>query len=199
MRRREGEDRLLTLPNVITSIRLCLIPVFVWLLFGRDNQAGAAFLLAFLGSTDWVDGTVARKFDQVSNLGKILDPVADRLLLGTAVICILLKGAVPAVIAIPVVGREVLVSVAVLVLAAMGAKRIDVTWAGKMATFANMVAFPLFLLAHDPKFSLRTPTRAIAWVVSLIGIGFGYYSLAKYVPIGKTALREGRAARDAKT
>jgi len=190
---------LLTLPNVITSIRLCLIPVFVWLLFGRDDQAGAAFLLAFLGSTDWVDGTVARKFDQVSNLGKILDPVADRLLLGTAVICILVKGAVPAVIAIPVVGREILVSLAVLVLAALGAKRIDVTWAGKMATFANMVAFPLFLLAHDPAFSLRGPTRAVAWIISIIGIGFGYYSLAKYVPIGMAALREGRAARDAKT
>lgn len=190
---------MLTLPNVITSIRLCLIPVFVWLLFGRHNRAGAAVMLAALGSTDWVDGTVARRFDQVSNLGKILDPVADRVLLGTAVICILVDGAVPAVIAIPVVAREVLVSVAVLVLAALGAKRIDVTWAGKMATFANMVAFPLFLLSHDQAFSLRDPARAVAFAVALLGIGFGYYSLAKYVPIGKAALREGRAERQSET
>ncbi len=186
---------MLTVPNIITSVRLCLIPVFVWLLFGRDNRAGAAVMLAALGATDWVDGAVARKFNQVSNLGKILDPVADRLLLGTGVICILIDGAVPAVVAIPVVGREVLVSLAVLALAALGAKRIDVTWAGKMATFANMVAFPLFLLSHDEAFSLRGPARAIAWTVALVGIGFGYYSLAKYVPIGKAALREGRAGR----
>lgn len=186
---------MLTAPNVITSIRLCLIPVFVWLLFGRHNRAGAAVMLAALGSTDWVDGTVARRFNQVSELGKILDPVADRLLLGTAVICILVDGAVPAVVAIPVVAREILVSAAVLILAAMGAKRIDVTWAGKMATFANMVAFPLFLLSHDQAFGWRSPAKAVAWVVALIGIGFGYYSLAKYVPIGKEALREGRASR----
>jgi len=185
----------LTVPNIITTIRLTLIPVFVWLLFGRHNRAGAAVMLAALGSTDWVDGTVARRFNQVSNLGKILDPVADRLLLGTAVICILVDGAVPAVIAIPVVAREVLVSLAVLVLAAMGAKRIDVTWAGKMATFANMVAFPLFLLSHDHAFSLRGPAKAVAWVVALIGLGFGYYSLVKYVPIGRAALEEGRASR----
>ncbi len=185
----------MTVPNVITSIRLLLIPVFVWLLFGRHNRAGAAVMLAALGSTDWVDGTVARRFNQVSNLGKILDPVADRLLLGTAVICILVDGAVPAVVAIPVVAREVLVSLAVLVLAAMGAKRIDVTWAGKMATFANMVAFPLFLLSHDQAFSLRGPAKAVALVVALIGLGFGYYSLVKYVPIGRKALEEGRASR----
>src|SRR4051794_37335160 len=65
MSRREGEDRLLTVPNLITSIRLALIPVFVWLLFGRHNRAGAAVMLAALGSTDWVDGTVARRFNQV--------------------------------------------------------------------------------------------------------------------------------------
>jgi phosphatidylglycerophosphate synthase len=85
--------------------------------------------------------------------------------------------------------------VAVLVLAAMGAKRIDVTWAGKMATFANMVAFPLFLLSHDHAYGWRGPTRIAAVIISLVGIGFGYYSLAKYVPIGKAALRDGRASR----
>ncbi|MEA3056116.1 MAG: hypothetical protein QOD30_1548, partial [Actinomycetota bacterium] len=74
-------DRVWTIPNVISVIRLLLIPVFVYLLFGRDNRAAAASLLAFLGATDWVDGYIARHFDQTSTLGKILDPTADRLLL----------------------------------------------------------------------------------------------------------------------
>src|SRR4051794_6628291 len=71
---RTGEDRIVTIPNVISVVRLCCIPVFLWLLFGRDDQLAAAGLLAVLGATDWVDGYVARHYDQVSTLGKVLDP-----------------------------------------------------------------------------------------------------------------------------
>ncbi len=73
-------SRILTVPNVITLVRLACLPLYLWLLLGRDNNAAAAVLLAALGATDWVDGYVARHFNQVSELGKILDPVADRLL-----------------------------------------------------------------------------------------------------------------------
>src|ERR1700683_3705636 len=96
-RRRVGEDRLLSLPNVVTSARLVLVPVFVWLLAQphRRDWFTAAILLAALGSTDWVDGHLARRLDQVTTLGKILDPTADRVLLATATIGILAVGAVP--------------------------------------------------------------------------------------------------------
>ena len=77
----EGEDRLLTVPNLFTLLRLLCIPVFLWLLFGAENYLAAAGLLALLGATDWVDGWVARRYGQVSNFGKMFDPTVDRLLL----------------------------------------------------------------------------------------------------------------------
>src|SRR5437764_13461216 len=123
-------------------VRLACVPLFLWLLFGRDNRVAAALLLGALGATDWLDGYVARHFHQVSTLGKVLDPVADRVLLVVGVIAIMIDGSAPAVIAWLTIVREVLISVAVLVLAALGAKRIDVQWAGKAATLGLMFAFP---------------------------------------------------------
>ena len=85
----------LTVPNVVTAVRLLCIPLFIYLLFGAHLQTWAALLLALLGITDWVDGYVARRFNQVSAFGKILDPVADRILMLTAVISVAWVGAVP--------------------------------------------------------------------------------------------------------
>jgi cardiolipin synthase len=193
--RSPGDDRIVTIPNLLSVIRLCLIPVFVWLLFGRHSRSGAALLLGILGATDWVDGYVARRFDQVSNVGKVLDPTADRLLLGVAVISIMIDGSVPALVAWPVIVREVVVAGGVLALAAMGARRIDVTWAGKAGTFALMVAFPLFLLGNDNDFGGHTVARVLAWVTAAVGLCFSYYAAASYVPVARQALTEGRADR----
>src|SRR6478736_3028572 len=133
-----GEDRILTVPNLITLVRLSCLPLFVWLLLGEENQVAAALLLGALGATDWVDGYVARHFGQVSTLGKVLDPVADRLLFFTALVTIIVSGDAPLWFCIAVLVREVIVAVATLVLAAMGARRIDVTWFGKAGTFGLM-------------------------------------------------------------
>src|ERR1700733_13884536 len=110
--RRVGEDRILSLPNVVTTARLVLVPVFVWLLIQPHHRDwfAAAVLLAALGSTDWLDGQLARRLDQVTNLGKVLDPTADRVLLVTAVVGILAVGAVPTPIAIIAITREALVA-----------------------------------------------------------------------------------------
>ena len=118
----------LTVPNLITMVRLLCLPVFVWLVFGAKQQTAAAILLAVLGATDWVDGYVARRFHQVSTVGKVLDPTADRLLVGTAVIVIIVHGAVPLWFGVVTLAREVLVGLMVLVLAGLGAARIDVLW-----------------------------------------------------------------------
>ena len=91
-------SRVLTVPNVVTVVRLLCLPVFLWLLFGRDQVVAAAVLLAVLGVTDFVDGYVARHFDQVSELGKVLDPTADRLLFIVGVGGIIIDGAVAAVV-----------------------------------------------------------------------------------------------------
>jgi len=121
----ERDARIVTLPNAITLVRLVCIPVFVWLLSDHQDIAAAA-LLAVLGASDWVDGWIARRFDQGSDLGKVMDPVADRVLLLTAAVALVVVGAVPAVVGILVLAREIVISIAVLALAAKGARRIDV-------------------------------------------------------------------------
>ncbi|HEV2767459.1 MAG TPA: CDP-alcohol phosphatidyltransferase family protein [Acidimicrobiales bacterium] len=185
--RRTGEERILTLPNAITTARLAAIPLFVWLLFGKGDRAAAAILLAVLGSTDWVDGFVARRYDQVSELGKVLDPLADRLLLGVAVVSILIDGSVPLIVAVLALVREAVVAVAALVLAAMGVRRIDVTLLGKAATFCLMASFPLFL-ASASTLSWAGVARVLAWIVVVPGLVLSYVSAAAYVPLAKQAL-----------
>ena len=194
-----SEDRILTIPNVLSVIRLLCVPVFLWLLFSADEPLAAAWLLAALGATDWVDGYIARHFNQVSNLGKILDPVADRILLLTAVVALMIDGAVPVGVAVLSLVREGLVTIAVLVLAALGAKRIDVTWYGKAGTFAVMFAFPLFLLGSVDDGPWSTFGQVAAWCCAIPGLILGYIALAAYVPLAIRALRDGRDGRRSAT
>jgi cardiolipin synthase len=193
--RRTGEDRILSLPNVVTTIRLVLVPLFVWLLVqpGHRDWFAAAVLLAVLGSTDWVDGQLARRLDQVTNLGKVLDPTADRVLLLTAVVGILAAGAVPGPVAIIALSREGLVAVAAVCLALAGARRIDVTLIGKAGTFGLMSAFPLFLAGHSTV-GWHHVALVLAWVAAIIGLVLGWVSLIVYIPMARRALAEGRAA-----
>ena len=190
----DGLDRILTAPNVITMVRLLCIPIFLWLLFGAHQQTAAAILLAVLGATDWVDGFVARRYGQVSTFGKVLDPTADRMLVGTAVISIMVYGAVPLWFGIATIAREVLVSVMVLLLASLGAARIDVLWVGKAGTFGLMFAYPTFLLGYGTA-SWQEPIRVIAWVTGLIGLALAWWAAGSYIGPARRALREGRAAR----
>jgi cardiolipin synthase (CMP-forming) len=182
----------LTLPNLITLARLACLPVFLWLLFGKEDRAAAAALLAVLGITDWVDGYLARHLGQVSELGKILDPVADRLLFFVGAGGILIDGSVPAWFAVIVLVREALVGGATIVLALLGARRIDVTWFGKAGTFGLMIAFPLFLASHSD-LSWADTAGVLAWVAGIPGLALSLYAAVLYVPLARRALREGRA------
>jgi cardiolipin synthase len=185
----QGEDRVLTIPNALSLGRLACVPVFVWLMFGRRNRVAAAVLLGSLGVTDWVDGYVARRFNQVSTVGKVLDPTADRVLLVTGILAILVDGAVPRWVGWLAVSREVTVGVGAASLAAMGARRVDVQWAGKCGTFGLMCAFPLFLLSHADNFRWRREARAMAWPCALIGLACSWYSVPGYLRLGRDALR----------
>lgn len=188
----EGLGRVLTAPNVISLVRLLCIPVFLWLLFGLHRQTLAAVLLAVLGTTDWIDGYVARRYHQVSTLGKILDPAADRILVGTAVIAVIVHGAVPLWFGLATLIREVLVSVMVLLLASLGAARINVLRVGKAGTFGLMFAYPGFLISYGSA-AWQGPLRVVAWVCGAVGLTLAWIAAAAYVKPARDALRAGRS------
>lgn len=188
-----GEDRVFTVPNALSLVRLACVPWFLYLLFGSEphNRYGAALLLAVLGCTDWVDGWIARHWNQVSTVGKVLDPTADRIMLIAGVGGILIDGSAPVWVGIAVLVREALVALAVVALAALGARRIDVQWAGKAGTFACMVAFPLFLTSHSTAGWADT-AGILAWLTVIPGLALGWYAAITYVPMARRALAEGR-------
>jgi cardiolipin synthase len=194
-----SSTRVWTIPNLISVLRLACVPVFLWLLWGKDEPIAAAALLAVLGATDWVDGYIARHFDQGSELGKILDPTADRVLLLAAAVALLVEDlSTPINILLWIVlVREIIIAVATIALGLAGARRIDVVWAGKAGTLALMFSLPLFLLADAFHGFWHGLFLLAAWCFAVAGVGLGYYAVAKYIPAAREALREGRATRPA--
>ncbi len=184
----DSTNRIVTVPNAITLLRIACLPVFCWVLFGLNDRAGAAILLGALGATDWVDGWVARRFNQTSALGEIMDPVADRLLFFVGIIAIAVDGSAPLVLCVLVLAREAAVSVATLVLAAMGAQRVSVTWIGKTGAFVLMFAFPLFLMSNADVPGTQWWELA-AWICGISGTVIAYVSALGYIPLARQALR----------
>jgi cardiolipin synthase len=195
----ETDAGLWTWPNVVTAVRLLLLPVFLWLLFSTNHRALAAWLLAFLGATDWIDGYLARALRQVSNIGKVLDPVADRLLVMVALVSVAAAAGVPWWFAIATLVRELIVSTLTLLLAALGAARINVLWWGKVSTFALMTCYPMFLLTTNPHHrALSTwqhDFRDATWVIGLTGLALAWIVLFGYIKPALAALRAGRQGR----
>lgn len=186
---------MLTLPNAVTVVRIGCIPVFVWLLTRHDRSGwlAAAVLLAVLGVTDGVDGWLARHLGQVSTLGKVLDPVADRLLLGVAAVSTIVVGAIPVWVAVVALVREALVALGFLAVAVAGGRRMDVQWAGKAGTFGLMCALPLFLAGHSTV-SWHRAAEILAWVAVIPALALGWYAAATYLPRARRVVAEARAA-----
>ncbi|MCY3635850.1 MAG: CDP-alcohol phosphatidyltransferase family protein [bacterium] len=190
----EGGRQVLTVPNLISVLRLGCVPVFCVLLLSMGNRAGAAILLGVLGATDWVDGYIARRFNQVSELGKILDPTADRLMFLAAVVAMMVDGSLHAAFGVTMLAREVVVSLATVVLGAMGARRIDVTWTGKTSTFGLMFALPLLLLG-DSSVGGGEALRGVGWGLGIPSLALSYYAALEYIPRARQALADGRSDR----
>lgn len=192
----EALDRVWTLPNVITTGRLLLLPLYWWLLVGQGNRAGAAAVLAVMGATDWCDGYVARHTGQVSKLGKVLDPTADRIMFFVGIVGIIVDGAVPLWFCLVVLGREVVVAAITVVITVLGAQPVEVTWFGKAGTFGLMFAFPL-LLAGASDLAIAPVLAALGWLAGIPGLVLSYYAAVLYVPLWRENLRAARVARRA--
>ena len=182
---------LFTIPNAITLARLACLPLFLYLLFGRDDRSSAAWLLAAIGATDWLDGYLARRLHQVSTFGKVLDPTADRLVFLVGAVALLIDGSVPRWFAIATLVREGFVAIVALALAAAGARRIDVTYIGKCATLGLLMAYPLFLAGESDIF-FHSPGRVAAWVIGVPSLILSYYAAAGYAPLARAALDSRR-------
>ncbi|WBL18743.1 MULTISPECIES: CDP-alcohol phosphatidyltransferase family protein [Citricoccus] len=139
-------DRWLTAPNIITLVRFCLVPLFVWQTF-TGQYLGAFITLAVLFSTDWVDGYVARRFNQISTVGKWLDPLADRISIVVVAITVVITGVAPSWLVLTLLIPDLLLFVLNAVLF-LGSPELEVTALGKIRTAMLMAGIPFLLLAQ---------------------------------------------------
>ena len=181
-------DRIATFPNLLSLIRILLIPVFVALLLHHGTEGAGLVLLGAVVATDWIDGYIARHTGQVSNLGKILDPVADRLALTAALVAMVARGAFPLWAALLVIARDGLILLAGVVLLLRYRLRLDVRWMGKAATFGLMCAIPLVAWGN---FGLPFHRFAstFGWMVFVPAIALYYLATAVYAVDVVRALR----------
>ncbi|GIU96619.1 MAG: CDP-diacylglycerol--glycerol-3-phosphate 3-phosphatidyltransferase [Actinomycetota bacterium] len=202
----EGSDggrgaprRVLTLPNLISAARIAAIPVFVGLILRPDTTAWGLALFAAVLATDWVDGLLARRTGQVSELGKLLDPVADRLAIGAGLVALVARGAFPPWAAAVILGRDALVLAGGALALWRRGVRIEVRWLGKVATFTLMLAVPWIAWG---RLGLPLAEAAIVcgWVAFAVGAAESWGAAAIYARDLRRALdsrhgyRSGRAA-----
>lgn len=171
-------DRVWTIPNLISFVRLMAIPYFLFLLLGRDDPRMAGIVLVAIGATDWVDGTLARLLKQESELGRRLDPIADRLAIVAAVVGGWIAGVVPGVIAGPLLVREAVMTALTAWLMARGFGTLQVRYLGKVATAGIYTSIPSFYLAAAGV--LPSLFRPLGWTAGTIGLALYWVTAVQY-------------------
>lgn len=185
-------DAILTLPNLVTFARLALAPIFLILGLDDDTIAFAFIVGAVAGSTDWIDGRLARRLGQVSKLGIKMDPFVDRLLIAAGAAILIVQGFAPLWAVIAVIARDALVLAAVPVFTKRKLALPPVSWWGKAATMGLMFAFGMWIGAHMTSPPQRW-MQVVAWVCFVPGIVFSYLAAAGYARELKRALRKAQA------
>ena len=184
-------DRILTIPNDLSFLRIALIPVFVALIVDRDTTFAGLLLFGVVLATDWVDGAIARATGQVSELGKLLDPVSDRLAIAAGLIALVARDAFPLWAALLILVRDALMLLAGLALLSVRRVRLDVRYLGKVATFSLMVgigAVAWGTLGH----AFAPAALAFGWTIYAVGIVEYYVASALYVGDLRAALASER-------
>ncbi|WP_425474882.1 CDP-alcohol phosphatidyltransferase family protein [Nocardioides cheoyonin] len=173
-------DRLVTLPNLLSVLRLLLIPVFLWLVLGPRHDLVALGVLVLSGVTDYLDGYLARRLHQFSRLGRLLDPVADRLCILAVVVALALRDVVPWWVAVLLPLRDVMIGALVPLLRTRGYTTLPVHFLGKAATFSLLYAFPLLLLGHGEG-SGPLLAKVFGWSFAIWGIALYWWAGLLYV------------------
>ena len=168
-------NRVLTLPNLLSAIRLAGVPLFLWLVLGPEEDGWALVLLMVSGITDFLDGWLARRLNQTSVLGQILDPVADRLYILAVVIGLALRDVIPWWAALSLPLRDLLLWALVPLLRTRGYSALPVHFLGKAATFNLLYAFPLLLLGDGDGVVANLAT-VFGWAFAIWGIGLYWWA-----------------------
>ena len=176
----DTRDRILTVPNALSVLRLILIGVFVYLLLGAHAYGWATAVLMISGASDWADGKVARLLDQYSLLGELLDPAVDRLYMLVVPVSMAIAGIVPWWIIAILIARDGLLAAMLPVLRSRGLTALPVSYIGKAATFALMSAFPLILLGQWDALWSRM-IGACGWAFLIWGIYMYLWAFVLYV------------------
>jgi cardiolipin synthase len=186
-------DRVWTVANGITAVRLAGLPLFVWLMVGPGAYGIAALVLVVVATSDWVDGYVARRFDQVTKLGRVLDPLIDRVLLATAAVTLLVVGFLPVLVVVLVVARDVLLLGGVA-LRFGGIPPIPVSRMGKFATACLLIGVPAFLPANMD-FAYARVFEVLGWVFTPVGIVAYYMAGVQYARAARELARHAPPRR----
>lgn len=176
-------SRVLTIPNMISLARLAGVPVFLWLVLGVRSTEGdwwAVGLLLAAGASDWLDGKIARAFNQQTPLGEVLDPAADRLYIVSTIIALAVRAIIGWWLVILLAARELTLAIALLMLRRAGYGALKVSFAGKAATLCLLYAFPLlFLGSHQGTYALVA--RVFGWAFALWGTALYWWAAALYL------------------
>ncbi len=168
-------DRVLTVPNLLSLLRLAGVPLFLWLVLGPEADGWALLLLMVSGFTDYLDGNLARRLNQTSSLGQVLDPVADRLYILAVVVGLVLRDIIPVWLAVILPMRDVLLFSLVPFLRTRGYSALPVHYLGKAATAALLYAFPLLLLGDDTG-TLASLAQVFGWAFTVWGVGLYWWA-----------------------
>jgi cardiolipin synthase len=190
VREQEASGRILTVPNLISLVRLALVPVFAVLIVTGED-VWALGVLALSGASDWLDGVIARRFHQVSRLGTVLDPAADRLFILVTLVALVWRDAIPLWLVLVLVTRDALLACLMPFLARQRYGPLPVHFAGKAATFALLYAFPLLLLAEWPG-AVGTTAAVLGWAFAGWGVGLYWFAAVLYLVQARALLGPAR-------
>jgi CDP-diacylglycerol--glycerol-3-phosphate 3-phosphatidyltransferase len=194
--REDLPDRVWTWPNALSALRLLGVPLFLWLLLGPEADGWAVVVLMVSGFTDWLDGKLARWLDQGSRLGALLDPAADRLYIVCTLVALALRDIVPVWIVALLLGRELVLGIALLVLRRYGYPPLQVHYLGKAATLLLLYAFPGLLLADGDGW-LAELCEPFAWALTIWGTALYVLAGIFYLIQVTGIVRAERAVRTA--
>ena len=172
-------DRVLTVPNALSLARLVGVPFFLWLVL-NEHDAAAVIVLMVSGFTDWLDGKIARRWNQMSRVGQLLDPAADRLYILATLIGLTVRDVVPLWLTLALVGRDLLLSFTLPLLRRHGYGPLPVHFLGKAATFNLLAGFPLLLLGEGESLVSQV-AHAFGWAFAIWGTALYWWAGVLYV------------------